>query len=220
MEKAARNCSTHSGAKANRRHGERDQARFREDESRNQGIRERFLRGSAQGCCQDWRKESGAATASPSHSATGLRISGALGLQWQEVDYANHRVNLRRAWVDNKVVERMKTGAVRSARHDESHVAEVLKFGHQQASYSRPKDWIFASPLSTVFPRTASRCIMICHALEACSSRRSGSAGCPSFRDTSAGRVANEACRGSSGAPHASASVPIQACARRSFGSS
>lgn len=42
-------------------------------------------------------------------AAKGLRISDALGLQWQDVDYANQRINLRRVWVDNKVVERMKT---------------------------------------------------------------------------------------------------------------
>lgn len=42
-------------------------------------------------------------------AATGLRISEALGLQWQDVDYANQRINLPRVWVDNKVVEHMKT---------------------------------------------------------------------------------------------------------------
>lgn len=42
-------------------------------------------------------------------AATGLRISEALGLQWQDVDYANRRINLRRVRVDNEVVERMKT---------------------------------------------------------------------------------------------------------------
>ena len=31
-------------------------------------------------------------------AATGLRISEALGLQWQDVDYANQRINLRRVW--------------------------------------------------------------------------------------------------------------------------
>jgi len=38
-------------------------------------------------------------------AATGLRISEALGLQWQDVDYANQRINLRRVWVDNDVLQ-------------------------------------------------------------------------------------------------------------------
>ena len=42
-------------------------------------------------------------------AATGLRISEALGLQWQDVDYANQRINLCRVWVDKEVVVRMKT---------------------------------------------------------------------------------------------------------------
>jgi len=54
-------------------------------------------------------------------AATGLRISEALGLQWQGVDYANQRINLRRVCVDNKVVERMKTEQSEAPRNDESH---------------------------------------------------------------------------------------------------
>jgi integrase len=59
-------------------------------------------------------------------AATGLRISEALGLQWHDVDYANQRINLRRVWVDNKVVAH-EDRAVRSSRHDESHVGGGLK---------------------------------------------------------------------------------------------
>ncbi len=42
-------------------------------------------------------------------AATGLRISEALGLQWQDVDYEARQINLRRVWVGNRAFERLKT---------------------------------------------------------------------------------------------------------------
>ena len=78
-------------------------------------------------------------------SGTGLRISEALGLQWQDLDYANQRINLRRVWVDNKVVERMKTEQSEAPATMSPTLAEVLKCWHQQTSYAQPSDWIFAS---------------------------------------------------------------------------
>jgi integrase len=90
-------------------------------------------------------------------AATGLRISEALGLQWQDVDYANQRINLRRVWVDNKVVERMKTEQSEAPATMSPTLAEVLKSWRQQTAYSRPSDWIFASTkLKGHQPRTAS----------------------------------------------------------------
>jgi integrase len=90
-------------------------------------------------------------------AATGLRISEALGLQWQDVDYANQRINLRRVWVDNKVVERMKTEQSEAPATMSPTLAEVLKCWHQQTAYARPSDWIFASSrLKGRQPRTAS----------------------------------------------------------------
>lgn len=90
-------------------------------------------------------------------AATGLRISEALGLQWQDVDYANQRINLRRVWVDNKVVERMKTEQSEAPATMSPTLAGVLKCWHQQTPYSQPSDWIFASSrLKGRQPRTAS----------------------------------------------------------------
>ena len=90
-------------------------------------------------------------------AATGLRISEALGLQWQDVDYANQRINLRRVWVDNKIVERMKTEQSEAPATMSPTLAEVLKCWHQQTAYARPSDWIFASSrLKGRQPRTAS----------------------------------------------------------------
>ena len=90
-------------------------------------------------------------------AATGLRISEALGLQWQDVDYANQRINLRRVWVDNKVVERMKTEQSEAPATMSPTLAGVLRSWHQQTPYSQPSDWIFASSrLKGRQPRTAS----------------------------------------------------------------
>jgi integrase len=90
-------------------------------------------------------------------AGTGLRISEALGLQWRDVDYANQRINLRRVWVDNKVVERMKTEQSEAPATMSPTLAEVLKCWHQQTPYAQPNDWIFASSrLKGRQPRTAS----------------------------------------------------------------
>jgi arsenate reductase len=90
-------------------------------------------------------------------AATGLRISEALGLQWQDVDYANQRINLRRVWVDGEVVERMKTEQSEAPATMSPTLAEVVKCWHQQTPYAKPSDWIFASfKLKGRQPRTAS----------------------------------------------------------------
>ena len=90
-------------------------------------------------------------------AATALRISEALGLQWQDVDYANQRINLRRVWVDNKVVERMKTEQSEAPATMSPTLGEVLKCWRQQTPYAQPSDWIFASSrLKGRQPRTAS----------------------------------------------------------------
>src|SRR5205085_5021856 len=90
-------------------------------------------------------------------AATGLRISEALGLQWQDVDYANQRINLRRVWVDNKVVERMKAEQSEAPATMSPTLAEVLRCWHQQTPYAGPSNWIFASSrLKGRQPRTAS----------------------------------------------------------------
>ena len=90
-------------------------------------------------------------------AATGMRISEALGLQWQDVDYANQRINLRRVWVDSEVVERMKTEQSEAPATMSPTLAQVVRCWHQQTPYAKPSDWIFASfKLKGRQPRTAS----------------------------------------------------------------
>jgi integrase len=40
---------------------------------------------------------------------TRLRISEALGLKWSELDYERQMIHLRRVWVGNELVPRLKT---------------------------------------------------------------------------------------------------------------
>jgi integrase len=90
-------------------------------------------------------------------AATGLRISEALGLQWQDADYTNQRINLRRVWVGNQIVDRMKTERSEAPATLSPALAEVLKRWHQETAYAEPGDWIFASDkLKGRQPRTAS----------------------------------------------------------------
>jgi integrase len=42
-------------------------------------------------------------------AATGIRISEALGLRWEDIDYQTKQINLRRVWVSKTIVERLKT---------------------------------------------------------------------------------------------------------------
>jgi len=61
------------------------------------------------------------------------------------VDYANQRISLHRVWLDNKVVERMKTEQSEAPATMSPTLAEVLKCWHLETPYAQPNDWIFAS---------------------------------------------------------------------------
>jgi integrase len=42
-------------------------------------------------------------------AAKGVRISEAMGLKWEDIDYHNKQIDLRRVWVSDRIVEKMKT---------------------------------------------------------------------------------------------------------------
>jgi integrase len=48
-------------------------------------------------------------------AATGLRFSELAGLQWQDVDYNEQCIRVRRTWIDGEISERLKTKKSRSA---------------------------------------------------------------------------------------------------------
>ena len=48
-------------------------------------------------------------------AATGLRLSEPAGLQWQDIDYANQCIHVRRTWIDERISEQLNTKKSRSA---------------------------------------------------------------------------------------------------------
>ena len=78
-------------------------------------------------------------------AVTGLRISEALGLKWNDLDYERQMIHLRRVWVGNDVIDRLKTdGSVAPVPLGEI-LADALQRWHRTTLYAKPEDWIFPS---------------------------------------------------------------------------
>jgi integrase len=80
-----------------------------------------------------------------SFAATGLRFSELAGLQWQDVDYENSEIHVRRSWIDGVVSERLKTKKSRSAVPMAAILSEFLREWQRETPYGKPSDWVFAS---------------------------------------------------------------------------
>lgn len=89
-------------------------------------------------------------------SATGLRVSECLGLQWQDVDFLNQQIFVRRTWLSGEV------GAPKSKASKAPVPMHPLLAGYMQdwkneTPYNQPTDWVFASSrLKGKQPRSAS----------------------------------------------------------------
>jgi integrase len=81
-------------------------------------------------------------------AATGIRISEAMGLKWEDVDYQNKQINLRRVWVGDTIVEKMKTDDSEAPVPLTDLLAKHLHDWQRETVYGRPNDWIFASARS------------------------------------------------------------------------
>ncbi len=81
-------------------------------------------------------------------AATGIRISEAMGLKWDDIDYHNKQINLRRVWVQNTIVERLKTDDSEAPVPLSDLLADCLRGWYRETMYGRPSDWIFASTRS------------------------------------------------------------------------
>jgi len=75
----------------------------------------------------------------------GLRFSEVVGLQWQDVDYTNHCIHVRRTWIDGKTSKRLKTKKSRPAAPMAAELAQFLREWHKVTVYGKPTDWVFAS---------------------------------------------------------------------------
>ena len=89
-------------------------------------------------------------------AATGLRISECLGLQWQDLDFPNQKINVRRTWLDGQI-GKPKTKASGQPVGMGTLLADIMRHWQQETPYSKPEDWVFPSfKLRGRKPRTGS----------------------------------------------------------------
>jgi integrase len=77
-------------------------------------------------------------------SATGLRISECLGLQWQDVDFEQSQIHVRRTWTCGQVGA-PKSRASQAPVPLHSLLAGFMATWKDATPYSQPGDWVFAS---------------------------------------------------------------------------
>ena len=77
-------------------------------------------------------------------AGTGLRISECLGLQWQDANFADAMIHVRRTWTCGQV-GLPKTKASKGPVPLHPLLAEFLLSWRQKTPYSQPGDWVFAS---------------------------------------------------------------------------
>jgi integrase len=96
-------------------------------------------------------------------SATGLRISEALGLKWSDIDFGERVINLGRAVVHQHVGE-MKTEASQKPVPMDGALAAALRHWSAQTPYRQQNDWVFASPKmhgkQPYWPETPLKCFV------------------------------------------------------------
>ena len=76
----------------------------------------------------------------------GLRISEALALRWEDVDWLGARLSIRRGIVEQVVADVKTEGSARTFNLSDE-LLERLKALKQRSDFSGADDWMFASPL-------------------------------------------------------------------------
>ena len=77
-------------------------------------------------------------------AGTGLRISECLGLQWQDVSFADAMIHVRRTWTCGQVgLPKTKTSKGPVPLHP--LLAEFMIRWKKKTKYSKPVDWVFPS---------------------------------------------------------------------------
>ena len=77
-------------------------------------------------------------------AGTGLRISECLGLQWQDVSFADGMIHVRRTWTCGQV-GLPKTKASKGPVPLHPLLAEFMRCWKEKTPYSEPGDWLFPS---------------------------------------------------------------------------
>jgi integrase len=89
-------------------------------------------------------------------AGTGLRISETLGLQWNDLDFSNQKIHVRRTWLDGRI-GKPKTKASSQPVGMGTLLADIMRQWQQETPYSKPADWVFPSfKLHGRKPRTGS----------------------------------------------------------------
>jgi integrase len=89
-------------------------------------------------------------------AATGLRISECLGLQWQDLDFPNEKIDVRRTWLDGQI-GKPKTKASGQPVGMGTLLADIMRQWRGETAYGKPTDWVFPSAkLHGRKPRTGS----------------------------------------------------------------
>jgi integrase len=78
---------------------------------------------------------------------TGLRRGELFGLQWQDVDFENHQIHVRRSLVD-QVAGNLKTEGSHRPLPMSPELSKSLAAWKQATKYGKPDDWVFASESS------------------------------------------------------------------------
>ena len=76
---------------------------------------------------------------------TGLRMSELFGLKWKDVDFDTNEISVVRSIV-MQVTGPCKTESSQKPVPLDPYLAAALQAWRQQAKYSGPEDWVFASP--------------------------------------------------------------------------
>jgi len=88
-------------------------------------------------------------------SGTGLRISECLGLQWQDVNFADGMIHVRRTWTCGQV-GLPKSKASKGPVPLHPLLAEFMLVWKEKTTYPQPGDWVFPSTrLNGKQPRVA-----------------------------------------------------------------
>jgi integrase len=80
-------------------------------------------------------------------AVTGLRRGELVGLKWEDVDFENGMIHIRRSLVD-QVEGLPKTEASKRPIPLVSGLAQALLSWQQLTHFTRPTDWVFASPFN------------------------------------------------------------------------
>lgn len=76
---------------------------------------------------------------------TGIRRSELMGLKWGDLDFIERKINIVRSMVDSTEGP-CKTEASRKHVPMDEHIAQLLQQWRQESVYTKPEDWVWASP--------------------------------------------------------------------------